>query len=190
MKDDSLISDELLMSMYRAGDVRGFEVLLARYRKPIFNFILRSVRELAIAEDLLQEAFLRVVKSANAYEGSAKFSSWLYAIARNLCIDHARRSRYRDHASLDARPDCHVSVAAIDRMRAQRELQLNVQRAIAGLSDEQRDVLRMHEALAMSFPQIGKAVGVPARTARTRLLYALAKLRHALAAYANPAVTS
>src|SRR6187549_2242910 len=95
-EDEWVESDEALMSAYRAGDVRAFERLLARHEKPIWNFLRRSVRDAAVAEDLLQEVFLRVVKSADEWKGTAKVSTWLYTIARNLCIDHARRAIHRD----------------------------------------------------------------------------------------------
>src|SRR4029078_1434764 len=95
-------SDEALMSAYRAGDVRAVELLVARHEKPIWSFLRRSVRDAATAEDLLQEVFLRVVKSADEWKGTAKVSTWLYAIARNLCVDHARRQVHRKAASLDS----------------------------------------------------------------------------------------
>ncbi len=98
-------SDEGLMLRYQKGDVRAFEILLTRHRKPVFNFILRYVGEPAQAEDLLQEAFLRVIKGADAYERQAKFTTWLYTIARNLCIDASRRGKHRRAASLDASID-------------------------------------------------------------------------------------
>src|SRR5260221_11070295 len=94
-------SDEALMLRYRDGDVRAFEVLVTRHRKPIYNFILRFVREPAQAEDVLQETFLRLIKSAEGYERQAKFTTWLYTIARNLCVDAARRGKHRKTAPLD-----------------------------------------------------------------------------------------
>src|SRR5215203_2371495 len=95
-------ADEDLMVMYQKGEVRAFEVLLSRHRKPVYNFILRFVGDKETAEDLLQEAFLRVIKGADAYKRQAKFTTWLYTIARNLCVDQSRRRKHRKHASLDA----------------------------------------------------------------------------------------
>ena len=95
-------ADEDLMVMYQKGEVRAFEVLLTRHRKPVFNFILRFVGDKETAEDLLQEAFMRVIKGAEAYKRQAKFTTWLYTIARNLCVDQTRRRKHRKHASLDA----------------------------------------------------------------------------------------
>src|SRR5665213_1985658 len=93
-------SDEALMTAYRAGETRAFERLLARHEKPVWIFLRRFSRDAEAAEDLLQEVFLRVVKDAQeseaAWKGTAKFSTWLYTIARNLCIDRARRAAHRD----------------------------------------------------------------------------------------------
>src|SRR5580704_7025896 len=93
--------DEDLMVAYQKGEVRAFEVLLSRHRKPVFNFILRFIGDKETAEDLLQEAFMRVIKGAEAYKRQAKFTTWLYTIARNLCVDQTRRRKHRKHASLD-----------------------------------------------------------------------------------------
>src|SRR5215213_2108306 len=95
-------ADEDLMVMYQKGEVRAFEVLLSRHRKPVFNFILRYVGDKETAEDLLQETFMRVIKGADAYKRQAKFTTWLYTIARNLCVDQTRRRKHRKYASLDA----------------------------------------------------------------------------------------
>ncbi len=98
-------ADEDLMVAYQKGEARAFEVLLSRHRKPVFNFILRFVGDRETAEDLLQESFMRVIKGAEAYKRQAKFTTWLYTIARNLCVDQSRRRKHRKHASLDAPMD-------------------------------------------------------------------------------------
>ena len=95
-------ADEDLMVQYQQGEVRAFEILLSRHRKPVFNFILRFIGERETAEDLLQETFMRVIKGADAYKRQAKFTTWLYTIARNLCVDQTRRRKHRRHASLRA----------------------------------------------------------------------------------------
>src|SRR5438309_6022744 len=93
------------MERYQRGDARAFEVLVTRHQGPVFNFILRFVGEPAGAEDVLQETFLRVVKGAGHFERRAKFTTWLYTIARNLCIDASRKAKYRRATSLDASVD-------------------------------------------------------------------------------------
>src|SRR6476469_10303919 len=98
-------ADEDLMGIYQKGEVRAFEVLLSRHRRPVYNFILRYVGDKETAEDLLQETFMRVIKGSDAYKRQAKFTTWLYTIARNLCVDQTRRRKHRKHASLDAPMD-------------------------------------------------------------------------------------
>ena len=93
-------TDEDLMVRYQRGEVRAFEVLLTRHRRAIYNFILRFVGDRETAEDLLQEAFLRVIKGAEAYKRQAKFTTWLYTIARNRCLSELHAGR--DAVDVDA----------------------------------------------------------------------------------------
>ena len=103
-------TDEQLMQAFREGNARAFELLLSRHERKVWHFLRRSVGDPTTAEDLLQEVFLRVIKAqadSVDFKGEAKFTTWVYAIARNLCVDHARRAVHRDARSLDAptRPD-------------------------------------------------------------------------------------
>src|SRR3954466_8636569 len=88
-------TDEELLAAYQQGDPGAFEALLRRYRAPLFTFLLRMLGDREKAEDLGQETFLRIVKGAHAWEHRARFQTWLFTIARNLCVDHARRDRFR-----------------------------------------------------------------------------------------------
>jgi len=184
-------ADELLLQAYRAGDVRAFERLVARYEKPIWNFIRRYVHDAATAEDLLQEVFLRVVKSADEWRGAAKFSTWLYTIARNLTVDHARRAVHRNAASLDAErgtgestTTLHDRIASTERradeLAADRETKRWIDDAVAALPAEQREVFLMREVMEMPFAEIAAAVGASEPTVKSRMRYALEKLRAAL----------
>src|SRR5262249_44327303 len=149
---------------YQKGEVRAFELILARHRKPVFNFILRFVGDPAHSEDLLQEVFLRVIKGAEAYQKQAKFTTWLYTIARNLCVDAARRGKHRGGASLDVPMDAGDGkdgatlldvvadkAAGSDRRVLDKELHGRLHRAIANLSEDQREVFLMGEFLDMPF---------------------------------------
>ena len=147
-------ADEDLMVMYQKGEVRAFEVLLSRHRKPVYNFILRFVGDKETAEDLLQEAFMRVIKGAEAYKRQAKFTTWLYTIARNLCVDQTRRRKHRKHASLDAPMDSSEESGTLmdvipgnemasDRKSVNKQLHETMQQAIASLSEEQREMCRV-----------------------------------------------
>ena len=194
MRDDS---DESLMLRYRDGDVRAFELLVTRHRKALFNFILRFVRDTAQAEDVTQETFLRLVKGADAYERQAKFTTWLYTIARNLCVDASRRGKHRRAASLDAPITSHGDEdgsatlldlvadggAAVDRQAQSRELAVRLRQAIEALPDEQREIFLLREVADLQFNEIANVVGCPENTVKSRMRYALEKLREALEEY-------
>lgn len=187
-------ADEMLIAAYRAGDVRAFERLVARHEKPIWNFLRRQVRDPAVAEDLLQEVFLRLVKGADEWRGAAKVSTWLYTIARNLCVDHARRAVHRVTTSLDgsdragdegSSPTLHERIAAAapgaEDVVADRQAASRIDEAIAALPAEQREVFLMRETMDMPFAEIAAAVGASEATVKSRMRYALEKLRAALA---------
>src|ERR1700760_246676 len=99
-------TDEELLAAYRHGDAGAFELLLRRHRAPLFTFLVRMLGGKERAEDLAQETFLRIVKGAQAWEQRARFQTWLFTIARNLCVDASRRDRFRRTDSLDTQgPD-------------------------------------------------------------------------------------
>ncbi len=188
-------ADEALMVHYQRGEVRAFEILLERHRKPVFNFILRFVGSRELAEDLLQDTFLRVIKGAGNYKRKAKFTTWLYTIARNLCVDQSRRKKHRRHASLDSPIGKGTENSGTlldvvpgkdmpsDRKAVSRQLHQTLHNAIGSLSDEQREVFLMREFLDMPFKQIADVVGVPENTVKSRMRYALEKLRLELEEY-------
>jgi RNA polymerase sigma-70 factor (ECF subfamily) len=191
VRDDS---DEALMLRYRDGDVRAFETLVIRHRKPVYNFILRFVRDSAQAEDVLQETFLRLVKSAEGYERQAKFTTWLYTIARNLCVDASRRGKHRRTTSLDApaggdedgAPLVDLVAdgsAGVDRKAIGHELQARLRQAIGSLPEEQREIFLLREVADLQFNEIAAIVGCPENTVKSRMRYALEKLREALEEY-------
>src|SRR2546427_4125467 len=95
-------TDEELLAAYQQGDPGSFEDLLRRHRAPLFTFLLRMLGDRESAEDRAQETFLRIVKGAQAWEHRARFQTWLFTIARNLCVDQSRRDRFRRADSLDA----------------------------------------------------------------------------------------
>jgi RNA polymerase sigma-70 factor (ECF subfamily) len=192
------IADEALMVQYQQGDVRAFEVLLGRHRRPVYNFILRFVGSRDLAEDLMQETFLRVIKGAARYERKARFTTWLYTIARNRCIDHSRRAKHRRHQSLDQpigkSPDGGTLMDVVsgngigaDRRAISQQLQEKMQAAISSLGDDQREVFLMRQFLDMPFREIAEVVGVPENTVKSRMRYALEKLRNELDEYKDMA---
>lgn len=185
--------DAELMLAFRDGDARAFESLVQRHQRGIFNFILRSVRDRGRAEELLQEVFLRVVRAKDRYERTAKFTTWIYAIARNLCVDESRRARFRDHQSLDAkRPgrDGETGGSLMSRIPAPEvptdeaaeapTLRKRMKAAIEELPDDQREVFLLRQVSGLSFREIGETLGVPENTVKSRMRYALEKLRDKL----------
>jgi RNA polymerase sigma-70 factor, ECF subfamily len=191
-------ADEALMVLYQQGDVRAFELLLTRHRKPIFNFILRFVGSRELAEDLLQETFLRVIRGAESYKRQAKFTTWLYTIARNLCVDQSRRAKHRKAQSLDAPMSQSGESGTLldvvpggdmpsDRQTLSKEIHDKLHQALGDLSEEQREVFLMREFLDMPFKEIASVVGVPENTVKSRMRYALEKLRLELDDYKDMA---
>src|SRR6476620_4493337 len=94
-------SDEMLMVRYQRGDRDAFAELLRRYETQIYNFSLRYLRSADLAEDVTQDTFLRIVQRAAEFKHESRFSTWLYAIARNLCLDELRKQKHRKHPSLE-----------------------------------------------------------------------------------------
>ncbi len=187
------MTDEALMAAYRDGNVQAFSELMSRHERALWNFVRRFVTDAATAEDLLQDVFLRVVRSADEWQPTAKFTTWVYTIARNLCTDHARRMTHRKAASLDgpAAPDGEGSgprridkVVGADRggeaALQDRELGERIERALATLPVEQREVFLMRELQDMPFADIAEAVGASLPTVKSRMRYALERLRAAL----------
>jgi RNA polymerase sigma-70 factor (ECF subfamily) len=186
------MTDEALMAAYQKGDLGAFAELVARHERRLWNFLRRFVRNPATAEDLLQELFLRVIKSAPDWQPTAKVTTWLYTIARNLCTDHARRQVHRDAASLDGTGRSEDSGARplMDRIPAQghgtdreaigKEIAARIDIAVAALPVEQREVFLMREVMEMPFAEIAAAVGASEPTVKSRMRYALERLRVAL----------
>jgi RNA polymerase sigma-70 factor, ECF subfamily len=180
------------MEAYRRGELRAFDVLVARHARPLYNFLLRSVHSRARAEELLQEVLLRVVRARNRYQRSAKFTTWVYTIARNLCVDESRRARFRDHVSLEAprhgdlaERSLHQTMTAdqipTDVLAEGPRIRRRLAAAIDRLPEDQREVFLMRQLAGLSFREIGRSVGAPENTVKSRMRYALEKLRQELA---------
>jgi RNA polymerase sigma-70 factor (ECF subfamily) len=182
-------SDEALLIAYRDGDSGAFEALLGRYRRPVFNFVLRLVKDHGRAEELYQDIWLRVIERCDDFRGDAKFSTWLYAIARNLCVDHQRKMRFRTHASLDA-PNPGPGRGPGERLGnpgpSAEELAMagstreRIARAVQALPEEQREVFLLRQLQGLAFHEIAEVVGTPTNTVKSRMRYALQRLQVAL----------
>ncbi len=181
---DATRSDEDLMLAYARGDALAFDALYARTRSLLYRFILRSVPDRAVADELFQETWGRAIDARARYRVEAKFSTWLLQIAHNLIVDHLRRTRpqadaaeaERVFAQLDA-PEHERPEAALSEFEQRRRLQL----ALAVLPDEQRIafVLRMESGLGLE--DIARLTGTGHETVKSRLRYAFASIRQRLA---------
>ena len=167
------------MRRYAGGDLQAFAALYARHRAALYRYLARHVRERAAADDLFQEVWSRVVAHRASYEPRAKFSTFLYRIAHNCCIDHLRRAAARPPAEqgCDEEPGGNQP----DTCAEQAELLARYRQALERLPPEQRDVVLLHEQSGLSLEEIASVTGVGTETVKSRLRYALAKLRAALA---------
>lgn len=179
------------MLAFRSGNAQAFDTLVRRHRGPVFNFILRYVGIRARAEDLLQETWLKVVRGASEYEPRAKFTTWVYTIARNLCVDSARKESYRQTDSLDAPigaiddgrtlgEELADAGATPDRAAHNVRVRPLIEKALMSLPHEQREVFVLREYNGIAFKDIATVTGVPENTVKSRMRYALESLRKKL----------
>jgi RNA polymerase sigma-70 factor, ECF subfamily len=175
-------SDETLMLRFRAGEARAFEVLVSRHRTPIFSFLLRLTGDRGRAEDLCQEVLLKVVKASERWEARARFRTWLYAIARNLAVDEARRAVLRRTDPLEAVPGAAGHGAGPEEAAAAALLRPKLEAALAALPAEQREVFLLREHAGLRFAEIAEVTRTPENTVKSRMRYALEALRARLVA--------
>ncbi len=166
------------MLAYRSGDARAFETLYRRHRGALFRFILRSLKERAAAEELFQEAWMRVVEARERYEARARFTTWLYTIAHNLLVDHWRRKGLT-LVDLDAAPEAQSADNPARQAEAREALRRLLQ-AIEALPPAQREAFLLHEEAGLSVAEIAAVTRSGEEAAKSRLRYAMAKLRAAV----------
>ena len=181
----SLADDAALMLRYRKGDLRAFEILYAKHKAPLYRYLLRTCRDQETASDLFQEVWGKVIASRERYEVRAQFNTFLYRIAHNCAIDYFRRAgrRYEGRAQdvddiaeeLPGAEQAHPDVAL-----SEAQVKAEFRRALDQLPPEQRDVFVLYEESGLSLEEIGKITGVAMETAKSRLRYAVSKLRAAL----------
>ena len=180
---DAQVADEQLMLAYRGGDGEAFAALYARHKGSLFRFMVRSVKDRAAAEELFQEVWMKLIDARARYVPQAKFSTWLYTIAHNRMIDHWRRHGLVT-VSLDEEEALEPS--GPDSMQPERRAELResgrrLLAALGALPLLQREAFLLHEESGLSVPEIAAATGTEPETAKSRLRYAVAKLREALA---------
>jgi RNA polymerase sigma-70 factor, ECF subfamily len=180
-----LPTDEELVAAVQGGDSAAFDVLVRRWDRKIQGAAFRVLGSDDEARDVSQEAFLKAFRGLRGFKREARFSSWLYQIAMNLCRDRLRRRRGREHVSLDdvvesGEPALRQHPAALEALQT-RDVERAVAAAVDALSDEQREVVVLKEYEGLTFPEIASVLGVPLSTVKTRLYRALGQLRIELA---------
>jgi RNA polymerase sigma-70 factor (ECF subfamily) len=177
-------SDEALMLMYRDGDADAFERLYARHKDALFRYCLRHCRGRSHAEETFQDVWMRVIGARRRYQARAKFTTWLYRIAHNRIIDGYRSSHSTTMQSLDDHESGPEPVAnptdEPHRRVSSSQQAARLQSLIAALPAEQRDVFLLHEEAGLALEAIAELSGVGRETVKSRLRYALSKLRTAL----------
>lgn len=172
-------ADEELMLAFGAGDAGAFEQLYARHRLPLFRHLQRQLRDASLAEELFQDVWQRVIAARGRYRPEARFGTWLHQIAHNRLADHWRAKSHRPDAPDDARaiaeqlPDPDSPERRLSAFEERRRLQ----RALEELPPEQREVLLLRLERELSLEEIGEITGVGRETVKSRLRYAMDKLR-------------
>lgn len=170
------VPDEELMLAYSGGDATAFDTLYKRHRGGLFRFVLRSVKNRAVAEELYQEAWLRAIQARSRYAPKARFITWLYTIAHRLLVDHWRR--------------CGLTLVALDeevagngvdpaRQLEGRQALKRFAAALDALPAAQREAFLLHQEAGMTAAEIAAATGTSEEAAKSRLRYAMAKLKAA-----------
>ena len=187
---DASLSDAEIMLRAKAGDQSAFEYLVQKYRRPMLSFMYRMARNAAAAEDLAQEVFLRVYRSRESYEASAKFTTWLYRIATNLAVNHARDTRHERpevQVSLDEPdedtgttlelPDTSLNV---EQAMVVRERMMAIRQKVEALPEQQRLAVIMHKYQQMDYQQIAEVLKKSESATKSLLFRAYETLREQL----------
>lgn len=182
MDDGVGASDERLMLDWVAGDAAAFEQLYGRHRTRLYRYLLRQLRDAALADEFFQDVWQKVIAARAGWTPDAPFGTWLYRIAHNRLGDHWRAAKYRPPAPEDADeraariPDPDTPERQLSEFEQRRRLQL----ALDALPPEQREVVVMRLEQELTLEEIGEITGVGRETVKSRLRYAMDKLRAGL----------
>jgi len=179
---DQDIADEELMLLYQQGDAAAFEMLYLRHKGPVYRYILRQCGELETVNELFQDVWMKLIQNRGGYEVKAKFTTWLYTIARHRIIDYYRQAGKRAYEAEEKNPDT-LSAAEYEQPDVQFELQQQVESlsaAVKSLPVLQRDVFLLKEEAGMDLEEIATLTGVNKETVKSRLRYAVKKLKQVM----------
>ena len=175
------LSDEALMTSYKGGSISAFECLYARHKAPLYRYFLRQIHSVEAAQDLYQECWARIIKSSGSYAVSAKWTTWVYRIAHNLCIDHFRGAKPHEPYDEGEQGDVSESAAntpekAYQQSRLAEQLKVCMQR----LPADQREVFLLTQETDMNLKMLSEVVGASYESVKTKLRYAKTKLQACL----------
>ena len=171
------VTDEQLIRWVADGDPSCLGTLFERHHRGVYRFFLHMLRNPAVAEDLTQEVFLKMLKKANSFRGEGTFRAWMFSIARNVAYEHLRRHKLRqtealDEAGMEGLADQH---SAEDSAAGRQQVAL-VMQAIARLPDAMREVILLGRFEFDSYEELGQALDCSAGTARVRMHRAMKQL--------------
>ncbi|MBV9183653.1 MAG: sigma-70 family RNA polymerase sigma factor [Acidobacteria bacterium] len=184
------LSDADMMLRVKAGDDSAFDYLVQKYRRPMIGFMYRMAHNMAAAEDLAQEVFLRIYRSRGSYEPSAKFSTWMYRIATNLAVNHARDTRHErrentmplDEADSDTgqTPDLPDKTPNVEEQIVRRERLRAIRAKVEALPERQKMAVLMHKYQQMDYRQIAEVLKLSESATKSLLFRAYEALRNEL----------
>ncbi|NOZ87116.1 MAG: sigma-70 family RNA polymerase sigma factor [Deltaproteobacteria bacterium] len=191
IEDLSGMEDEDLLEMFVRGEQLAFNVLLARYKRPLMGFIFRFLQDREASEDIFQETYLKIIKNAATFKGQSRFKTWLFKIARNLCIDRLRHLGVLTMVSADQPLSGDDGASILDRLQSpamgpldeveQHNLVSRIEAVLTDVPIEQREVFILRAVLDMPFAEIAHVTGVSENTVKSRMRYAMEGLRKRLA---------
>lgn len=184
MEKQTLLSDEQLVKSFIAGNHTSIDILIDRHKAKVFSYIMMCVKQHELAEDIFQEAFIRVIKTLkkNRYSDTGKFSSWVMRIAHNLIIDHYRKQKNQamvsnDNYEFDLFNSTKFADKSIEEKMVFDQILSEVAMLVKLLPDNQREVVEMRHYKGLSFKEIAEETDVSINTALGRMRYALMNLR-------------
>jgi RNA polymerase sigma-70 factor (ECF subfamily) len=178
-----MLSDSELINLYIGGDESALKALILRYEQPLFTFILSSVKNRELAEDLFQDTFIKVINTlrTGGYKDEGKFLQWVMRIANNLKIDYFRREQrmplYENGGDFDIFNTLGIEDPSVEQKMAQEQIYADIKELVQYLPAEQREVLEMRIYQDVSFKEIAEITKVSINTALGRMRYALINLR-------------
>ncbi|MDH5303177.1 MAG: RNA polymerase sigma factor [Gammaproteobacteria bacterium] len=177
---DRAADDSTLLLRYRNGDVAAFEILYRRHNDALYRYLLRLCRHRDNADDIFQDVWGKIIKAADRYQPTAKFTTFLFRVAHNCFVDHHRRNKRHIHGN-DFEPDQYIDPADLPEVQVERSLaRERLELALRDLPDEQRDVFLLREEAGLNLDEIALITGSNRETIKSRLRYAVHKLRMAI----------